>query len=79
MKFDAKSIDCTSHQAFWWSIMIAGEDEAIEARIFILNSFDGAPKNSLTASTVVGVGMEEPDGWLPVPTAVENGRNNSLD
>ena len=59
--------------------MIAGEDEAIEVRVFILNSFDGAPKDSLTASAVVGVGMEEPDGWLAVPTAVENGPSNSSD
>lgn len=47
--------------------MVAGVDDAIEIRDFILDGFDGAPQHSLSAAAIVGVRMEEPHGSVSVP------------
>ena len=52
--------------------MVAAEDNGIEIGVLFLDGFDGAPKDSLSAAAIVGVGMEESNGSFLVSSAVEN-------
>ena len=51
--------------------MIAGVDDAVEVRAYILDDFDGAPKHPLATAAVVGVGVEESHRSLSVLSAGE--------
>lgn len=52
--------------------MISGEYDGIEVGVLFLDGFDGAPKDSLAAAAIVGVGMEESDGSSLISPAMED-------
>lgn len=51
--------------------MIAGVNHTVEITALLLDCFNGAPEDSLSASTIVCEGMEEANSSLSVPSAID--------
>lgn len=51
--------------------MISGVDTAVKVRDLILDASDGAPEHPLPTAAVVSIRMEESDGSVPPPPAVD--------
>ena len=66
-QLDPEAIESSGRQALRGGVVVAGVDDAVEIRDFILDGFDGAPQHSLSAATIIGVRMEEPHGSVSVP------------
>lgn len=71
-QFDTKSVKSTSVESLGSSIMITGVNYAVEIRAFVLDSLYSTPEDSLSASAVIGVRVEESNGFLPVPPPTEH-------
>lgn len=76
-EFDSESVKGSSHQGLRRGIVVASVDDAVKVRDFLLKCLDGAPQNSLSSAAVVGVGMEEPHGSFPAPSAIDYVPNES--
>lgn len=53
--------------------MVSGEDDAVEIGSFLLDGFDGAPEDSLSAAAVVRVRVEESHREFPALSRVDDG------
>ena len=53
--------------------MVTSVDDAVKVKVrsLFLDGFDSAPKYSLSATTIVGVGMKEPHGSLSVSSDMD--------
>lgn len=70
-QFDSEAIDGAGSEGVRGGVVVAGEDEAVEVGVFVLDGFDSAPEDTLAAAAVVGVGVEEGDGALAVVSGGE--------
>ena len=78
-EFDSEAIDGAGGEGVRGGVAVAGENDAVEVGVLVLDGFDGAPEDSLAAAAVVGVGVKECDGALAVVSGGEDLEGDSED